>query len=464
MHVAHVGSDACGARGWVLCLVWGKEKSCALWNGITAHHVCTAQCFATHTYTHTACHLLHMLTHFCMCPHPTVGVLTHVHMSYTHPHVISTLPHTAPSEMNHETSLLVFVGPYLQDNAVRAKVSEAFKAMTSAFLAFPLCFPGTAVWKGKQGRLYILSVLKVSAAESKQAMKVLRDWVVDRGGLWKGYGCRGEDTWVYGLRTCGWVGDNTSCACTSSLLVSQHHTCLTTSCVSLNTKHVSQQHHSVLTTPSFSSQQHTIILFSQHTIILLPQHTQAGQEPRCLMDFWAQNCNAEIEEAAAKGEQPGRHTTDEGMADSVMDFLFASQDASTASLVWSICLCADHPEVLAKVWCGGGRGWGGGGGGRVLGSCGGTHVVFIVVRMLFSLWYACCFHCGTLYVFTVISPHLTQVREEQHRLRPDLNKTIDGALLAEMTYTRQVVREILRYRPPAPMVPQVCDCMLLWVT
>lgn len=148
--------------------------------------------------------------------------------------------------MNHETSLLVFVGPYLQDDAVRARVSEAFKAMTSAFLAFPLCLPGTAVWKGKQGRLYILSVLQVAAAESKRAMA-------------------------------------------------------------------------------------------------------AGGEPRCLMDFWAQNCNNEIKEAAQQGTSPGRHTTDEGMADSVMDFLFASQDASTASLVWSICLCADHPDVLAKV-------------------------------------------------------------------------------------------------------------------
>ncbi len=47
------------------------------------------------------------------------------------------------------------------------------------------------------------------------------------------------------------------------------------------------------------------------------------------------------------------------------------------------------------------------------------------------------------------------MREEQHRLRPDLEATITGELLAEMQYTRQVVKEVLRYRPPAPMVPQV---------
>ena len=48
-----------------------------------------------------------------------------------------------------------------------------------------------------------------------------------------------------------------------------------------------------------------------------------------------------------------------------------------------------------------------------------------------------------------------QVREEQLRLRPDLPATITGDVLNEMTYSRQVVKEVLRYRPPAPMVPQV---------
>lgn len=48
-----------------------------------------------------------------------------------------------------------------------------------------------------------------------------------------------------------------------------------------------------------------------------------------------------------------------------------------------------------------------------------------------------------------------QVREEQLRLRPDLQATITGDVLNQMTYSRQVVKEVLRYRPPAPMVPQV---------
>jgi len=66
----------------------------------------------------------------------------------------------------------VFAGPYLDDPAEKEKFSSAFMDMTQGFLAFPLCIPGTAVWKGKQGRLYIISVLKKAAARSKISMQV----------------------------------------------------------------------------------------------------------------------------------------------------------------------------------------------------------------------------------------------------------------------------------------------------
>ncbi len=45
-------------------------------------------------------------------------------------------------------------------------------ATAQGFLAFPICFPGTAVWRGYRGRLFILSVLKRGAGEAKAAMKV----------------------------------------------------------------------------------------------------------------------------------------------------------------------------------------------------------------------------------------------------------------------------------------------------
>lgn len=49
-------------------------------------------------------------------------------------------------------------GPYLDDAETRTKFSKAYMAMTEAFLGFPLCVPGTAVWKGYKGRLYIIEV------------------------------------------------------------------------------------------------------------------------------------------------------------------------------------------------------------------------------------------------------------------------------------------------------------------
>jgi cytochrome P450 family 710 subfamily A protein len=165
--------------------------------------------------------------------------------------------------------------------------------MTDAFLAFPLCVPGTAVWRGRQGRIYVASVLE--------------------------------------------------------------------SCVSRARDHI-----------------------------------RAGGEPRCLADFWVRRCLEEIAEAEAAGAPQPSHTTDAKMADALILFLFASQDASTASLVWSTALMADRPDILARV------------------------------------------------------------RAEQYAVRgSELEKTLDGETIAQLPFTRQVVKEILRYRAPAPMVPQM---------
>lgn len=52
------------------------------------------------------------------------------------------------------------------------KFFESGFEILQGFLAFPLCLPGTQVWKGKQGRLFILGVLRKAAARSKAAMLV----------------------------------------------------------------------------------------------------------------------------------------------------------------------------------------------------------------------------------------------------------------------------------------------------
>ncbi len=71
------------------------------------------------------------------------------------------------------------------------------------------------------------------------------------------------------------------------------------------------------------------------------------------MDFWAQRCLEEIREAEEQKVAAAGHTTDRAMADTVMDFLFASQDATTSAVVWVTVLMADYPDVLQKVraWC-----------------------------------------------------------------------------------------------------------------
>ncbi|KAL4523844.1 hypothetical protein Ndes2526B_g08076 [Nannochloris sp. 'desiccata'] len=195
--------------------------------------------------------------------------------------------------MNQETSQDVFVGPYLDDPIVRQKFSQAYSDMTDAFLAAPICLPGTAVWRGRKGRLYVMEVLQTCINRAKT-------------------------------------------------------------------------------------------------------YIQQGGEPRCLADFWVRRCLEEITEAKEKGEPQPSHTTDWKMADALILFLFASQDASTASLVWTTALMADRPDILARV------------------------------------------------------------RAEQYAVRGDnLEKTLDGEAISSMPFTRQVVKEILRYRAPAPMVPQM---------
>ncbi|KAL3155714.1 hypothetical protein ABBQ32_012735 [Trebouxia sp. C0010 RCD-2024] len=194
-------------------------------------------------------------------------------------------------DLNVATSRSVFAGPYVESTEEKEKFGKAFLDMTEGFLALPICIPGTAVWRARRGRLYILDLLEKAAARSKTAMK-------------------------------------------------------------------------------------------------------EGNPPRCLMDFWAQRCLEEIKEAAEQQVPPHQHTTDRAMADTIMDFLFASQDATTAAVVWVTVLMADYPDILQKV------------------------------------------------------------REEQGRLRPDITAPITGEVLNDMVYTRQVVKEVLRFRPPAPMVPQ----------
>jgi hypothetical protein len=123
-------------------------------------------------------------------------------------------------------------------------------------------------------------------------------------------------------------------------------------------------------------------------------------EPACLLDFWARQINAEIDEAHAKGEEPPAYASNRAMAETTMDFLFASQDASTAALVWCLHYLSEHPAVLARV------------------------------------------------------------RAEQERVRAN-NAPLTYEVMEQLVYTRQVVKEILRIRPP-PVRPRSLRVRRWW--
>ncbi|KAA8495112.1 Cytochrome P450 [Porphyridium purpureum] len=131
-----------------------------------------------------------------------------------------------------------------------------------------------------------------------------------------------------------------------------------------------------------------------HCAKLSKARMEAGEEPECLMDFWAQRVLEEIDECDRSGAPYAHYASDDGMGHVMLDFLFASQDASTASLAWVTVLMADHPEILAKV------------------------------------------------------------REEQQAVRPN-NEPLTFDLMEKLVYTRAVILETLRFRPPAVFVPQI---------
>ena len=240
--------------------------------------------------------------------------------------------------MNLLTSQEVFAGPYLEDAAVRAKFGEKFLDMTNGFLALPICLPGTTVWKGKQGRLYIISVLKEAAAKSKANAKV-----------WLTATC--IPAHELGLQELALVftgdQDDQNIPMSKRNVLKHLPGLLMLAMVKIG----SFNQRFVATCQTLYGLQCFLLLQitkCSHGLLSCCS-LQAGAEPACLMDFWAHKCLEEIAEAAATGRQPAKHTTDLGMADTIMDFLFASQDASTASLVWMMNLMADCPDILEKA-------------------------------------------------------------------------------------------------------------------
>ena len=133
----------------------------------------------------------------------------------------------------------------------------------------------------------------------------------------------------------------------------------------------------------------------------------AGGNVTCIMDGWVKSMqdSEKYRQKIAKGkavdpsEKPPqllREFSDIEISMTIFTFLFASQDATSSACTWLFQLMADRPEILDRV------------------------------------------------------------REENLAVRDgDRNQRFSMDILEKMTYTRAVIKELLRYRPPVIMVPYV---------
>lgn len=133
----------------------------------------------------------------------------------------------------------------------------------------------------------------------------------------------------------------------------------------------------------------------------------AGGEKECILDFWV----AQMQESEAwrqkvasgapvdESEKPSmliRDFSDHEISMTLFTFLFASQDATSSAATWLFQIMADRPEFLDKV------------------------------------------------------------REENIAIRNgDIHAPVSLDQIESMPWTRAVVKEVLRYRPPVIMVPYV---------
>ncbi|KAI9824444.1 MAG: RNA polymerase C-22 sterol desaturase [Thelocarpon impressellum] len=131
----------------------------------------------------------------------------------------------------------------------------------------------------------------------------------------------------------------------------------------------------------------------------------AGGDVTCIMDGWVKSMveSKRWRDKVAAGvdvdpaEKPAmllREFSDFEISQTVFTFLFASQDASSSATTWLFQILADRPDVLERV------------------------------------------------------------QAENLEVRAgDRDRRLDMDMLERMTYTRAVVKEVLRYRPPVLMVP-----------
>lgn len=130
---------------------------------------------------------------------------------------------------------------------------------------------------------------------------------------------------------------------------------------------------------------------------------ETGAEPTCVVDHWVRHMfesnryRERVATGETKAEKPSnlvREFTNMEISETLFTFLFASQDASSSATTWLFQILAQRPDVLS------------------------------------------------------------QLREENLAARGgDVHKPFDLEMLESLTYTKAVIKELLRYRPPVIFVP-----------
>jgi cytochrome P450 len=135
-----------------------------------------------------------------------------------------------------------------------------------------------------------------------------------------------------------------------------------------------------------------------HKIVpLAREYVQAGNAPRCLMEHWSLAIQTAAKEQGCKSSQEVPYCDDENLARTVLDFLFAAQDATNSAMAYSLDVLAAETDTLDKMR---------------------SELEKVVGRNATDAW--------------------KQVRDP-----------------AALPYTAKVANQLMHHRPPVPMIPHL---------
>lgn len=155
------------------------------------------------------------------------------------------------------------------------------------------------------------------------------------------------------------------------------------------------------------------------------QRMRKGEEPECLLDFWMEDTIKLEDEAKSKGTPMPMHTTDEEVAAVLFDFLFASQDASTSSLTYAVHLLSlkENASLIARIRDE-------------------YESVFGSKPMLSA-------------AHGDVDGKVNTLTEGGGQRQLAQNTRFDLDSLTQLKYTHCFMKELLRWRPPATIVPHI---------